>query len=342
MPCHSLRYIHFDELDDYLLGRDNFVHDLPPDGMSIDWPADGPPLDRLPDICGVPTTIHPGRKHYATLGELLYGNVSDVLEWAARLASGGDPAVVAVTGALDLPVVWDEGATMRWIRSTHRGTLYTTEQFQFKLDWGIPGADPTLGESEAGAFAQFLRDAWAANWIATFGTSSLGGLCSSDVKFTEVGVVSWTQTSAKNADGSGGDSAQDYPTAWSAYDVGTLPTGSAGSNCLPFETSCALTFQTNKRGPRGRGRAYLPPFSVSGLDAHGLYNTAAVAAAGGAVGGLFDDVKGSTYAYLPVVVSQREVTLHEIVAINVGLVPDSQRRRRRSQSEGYTAAWTSA
>lgn len=255
-----------------------------------------------------------------------------------------DNAVLAAVSSLgEYPVVWSpqEGPIMKWIRSTFRGQLGGgVEQFQFKLDWGKPGNDPTLGEAEAGAFAQFLRDQWAAVWLSAINSNTVANAYTAAVQWTEVGVTQWQQDSPKNADGSGGDAHQLYPSAWSAYSVGALPVGGAAGNSLPFETSCAVTLHTSKRGPRGRGRLYLPPFAVTTMAPNGLYQAGHVTTQGAAIGDLIEAVKGSTYAYDAVVVSMREKILNSVTSITVGVVPDSQRRRRRNQAEAYVNAWT--
>lgn len=232
---------------------------------------------------------------------------------------------------------------MKWIRSVFRGTLAGgVEQFQWKMDWGNPGNDPTLGEAEAGAFAEFLAEQWAAVFIAQQGVfGALNGLHNAQMKYAEVGVASWTQNAAKNADGSGGDASQDYPNAFHSYAVGAQPVGIVAGSSLPLEVSCAVTLQTNKRGQRGRGRLYLPPFAGSVTDTNGLFSQNAPMVAAMSIGSLIDAVEGSTYGYKGLVVSMREKVLNEIVEVNAGKVPDSQRRRRRSQDEARVVGWTS-
>jgi hypothetical protein len=57
------------------------------------------------------------------------------------------------------------------------------------------------------------------------------------------------------------------------------------------------------------------------------------------IGAFFDAVVGAT-PYKPIVVSRRRLILNEVTSVNVGQVPDSQRRRRRSQDEARVLAWT--
>jgi hypothetical protein len=254
-----------------------------------------------------------------------------------------NPAVALAAGAAGhYPVIYSprEGLTMKWIRTTFRGELGGgVEQFQWKLDWGNPGSDPTMDEAAAQAFADSAASIFAAAFVASLGAlGSYAALVASDVKYTEVGCVPWTQTVATDSSGGGGDAAQDFPTAWHAYPTATRPTGTGGI-ALPYEVALAVTLQTDTRGPRGRGRVYLPPFGVNSMIAGGIFNTNTVSMGGEFVQKIFDDMKAAHTPLVPVVVSERAKQLHEITSIQTGRVPDSQRRRRRAQSEAPTVQW---
>jgi hypothetical protein len=252
--------------------------------------------------------------------------------------------VLAFAGTLGrVPVIYSpsEGLQMRWIRVTYRGTLAGgIEEFQWKMDWGNPGNDPVLAEAEAPALAEDIATALAADWIAVSGTHySMQALCSADVRITEVGVTSWVQDQPKNADGTGGDARQEYPNAFHAYPIGGELRGN-GAMSLPYETSCAVTLLSDKRGPSGRNRLYLPPFATLYMKAGGVYDDITPISAGEFIGRHIDSVK-ALRTYVPVAVSMRQKVLNEIKAVEVGKVPDSQRRRRRSQDEARVVAWSS-
>jgi hypothetical protein len=155
---------------------------------------------------------------------------------------------------------------------------------------------------------------------------------STDAVFTEVGVVEMTATTATDKFGKGGNAKQSYPTAWSAYLIGAQVIGGQSGACLPYEVACAVTLQTNKRGPSGRGRFYLPPFGINSMAAGGVYITAGIQATLNGCATWLEAIKANT-PYVPVVVSPRQLVLNEIVSVDIGKVPDSQRRRRRSQDE---------
>lgn len=329
---------------------EEFVRITAHDDTSSTWPPPG--FDEMrsafPELwtilsgsytgSGPETLYHTDLAHMAALD----GTTVEVLVRAQGLVLA-NPILTALSSIGQYPVVWTpaERPIMKWIRSTHRGQLAGgVEQFQFKMDWGNPGADPTLGEAEAGAFAAFLRDQWNAIWISSIGGNVFQGFFPADVQWTEVGVTQWQQDSPKNADGSGGDAHQVYPNAWAAYSVGALPVGSSAAKSLPYEVSCAVTLHTNKRGPRGRGRLYLPPFATTAMDPLGKFQAGYVSTAGAAIGDLIEAVQGSTYGYDGIVVSMREKVLNTITSVSVGKVPDSQRRRRRSQDEARVVAWS--
>lgn len=62
---------------------------------------------------------------------------------------------------------------------------------------------------------------------------------------------------------------------------------------------------------------------------------------GTGLGDFFDSVKAD-HDLVPVVVSKRRLILNEITNVLVGAVPDSQRRRRRSQDEARVITWTAS
>lgn len=260
-----------------------------------------------------------------------------VLVLAARLGlklSGLPGLGIGAVG--QWPVIYEVGKVnfMRWISTVFRGTLGGVEQFQHGINFGVPGNDPTLGESEAPAYAEAL----ATRWQATMGV--MFNSCADDVQYTEVGVVEKTQTDPTDAQGNGGNLEQSYPTAFYGYGVGANPHGVTGAKSLPYEVACAVTLQTDTRGPRGRGRLYLPPFATALVQGGGgKFADVDLNAIGGALGDFFE-AHLVAEGHVPVVVSRRAIQLHEVTSIKMGHVPDSQRRRRRSVAEAPVVAWT--
>lgn len=292
--------------------------------------AIGLPEPQRIEIAGPLGGLPPGDLWWATVGEIAAG-VDGLLERAiARMTELYVGRVVPGVGWLSaVPMVYisGEGGTVKWISTTMRGTLAgTIEEFQFKMDFGNPGADPTLSESGALALAEQLAGLWATVWAV--GPSNWP----SSVKFTEVGVVEKEQTSPTSADGTGGNLSQAYGTAWFMYPSGTVVSGSSGAVPLPFEVATCVTLATDHRGPSGRGRLYLPPTHINSMIAAGVFSGDYVTACNTLIGLYLESVKTNT-PYVPVVVSRRRLILNEIVQTEVGKVPDSQRRRRRSQDE---------
>jgi hypothetical protein len=228
---------------------------------------------------------------------------------------------------------------VRWIRCSIRGNLGSTEQFQHKIDLGAEGADPTLDEADAPAYAESVASAWKAAWLAPTGDATVpASLFPPDVVYTEVGAAQYTQNTPVGADGSGGDVTQDYPQGFYAWTVGARPVGTGGVS-LPYEVSCAVTLQTDTRGPRGRGRFYLPPYQFNSLAAGGVFSNTHQTRIGDMVEKFLTQVKSET-GHDPLVVSTRAKQLHKVTTANMGFVPDSQRRRRKGQDEARVTVWT--
>jgi hypothetical protein len=278
----------------------------------------------------------PAGRYWTTLGALLadiHWPESALLTRALRLYSA--PLATVVGSFSSWPIFYDStvGENMRWIRHTLRGTLGgTVEQFQHKMDWGHPGADPDISEAEAGALAVQLATAWKTAFISD------PTLFSSDVKYTESGIVQLTQTSAVDKHGVGDKPEESFGTQWFMWPVGTEPVGTSSSMSLPYEVSLAITLQTDHRGPSGRGRAYLPPPAVSQMSPHGVFGSSAKAMSYILCQYVMAGITATPY--VPVVVSRRRLLINEITSIHSGHVPDSQRRRRRSQDEARQVDWT--
>lgn len=251
-----------------------------------------------------------------------------------------NPVLKALFSPLSLPVIyhWERGEHMRWIRNTIRGLLNGgEEEFQFKMDWGNPGDDPTITPAEAGAFAELSFESLVKNFTGA-GAHPVATLFTSDVAFTESGVALLTSTDATDSDGKNGNLTYEFPTEW--YMTPSITTYKGSSvDYMPFEVATAVTLLTSVRGPRGRGRCFLPPLGGNWVVAGGLWAVGAAALAGHFIGDWIDEVKANS-EYVPLVVSRRALQLHEVTSIEVGQVPDSQRRRRRSQVEARVPYWT--
>lgn len=338
-PTQTVHVITPAELPSFALQTDQWHHGLPPPGTELVFPGPLGPLVELPYVVGMPSEGEPGDKWWATLGQISLPLGGFASGWIARMAGAAGSAVTAAFLAEDIPVVFDqEGSVMRWIASTIRGSLAGIEQFQFGLNWGNPGSDPTLDDAQLLAFATTLRDTLQSTLATSYASINPISTLGPSVKFEEVGAVLKTQTAATAKDGTGGDLSQSGTTQWAAYPTASRPTGGSSSITLPFEVSMAVTLHTDHRGPSGRGRIYLPPMGVGYLQEGGKFTTATCQCWGLAVGGLFTAMTTAT-SHVPVVVSRRRLILNEIKSVTTGVIPDSQRRRRRSQDEAPVAGW---
>jgi hypothetical protein len=280
----------------------------------------------------------------ATFTEEVPAAAASILLFAAKKLSGVPGLFAGAIG--HWPVIYEvgEGETMRWIHTVLRGTLGGVEQFQHQTNFGTPGDDPDLTEAQCAALAISLATQWQATWNDTTlpgtGTAPWSSLFSSDVVYTEVGVCMQTQTAATDSSGAGGNLSQDAPTEWAPIN-GVSGLVGTGTISLPYEVSECVTLHTDKRGPSGRGRLYLPPNEVTSIAAGGKFVAGHASAGGLAVGKYFERVTAAE-GYVPLVVSRRRLVLTEVNQITVGIIPDSQRRRRWAQLEAPVVAWTKA
>jgi len=319
-------------------------------GVSHTWPPPGTTVNAYgyPETWVLVTGTAPGPDGYwyvtdlATVATSTNSTVEQLLVKFGRVFEG--PIATLVQAAGQWPVIYEVGKSnaMRWIRCTLRGTIGGgVEQFQHKVDLGNPGSDPSTTEEEALLLATQIAGLWAANWIATPTgcTGSLAAQYPNTVAYTEVGVNLYTQTEGTDSSGDGGNMSQDYDTAWYMYPVGSRPVGTTSLPSLPWEVACAVTFQTDHRGQSGRGRWYLPPPVTDAMGPGGVWLTEYSKRAGKCTGEFFQDIVDNT-ALEPVVVSRRRIILNTIKTINVGTVPDSQRRRRNAQDEARVTQYT--
>jgi hypothetical protein len=351
MASHWLYLAGVEDLPRLALGGADTHHSWPPPhtttsydpvaGAMVPWEvtAFGTSSQTLFRTVGDTGYSDPDGWWWTTLGDFLLQEVAGHDMALTRVLRYLDvnPEVRAAFDAASIPIIYkaEKGQHMRWIRNTIRGLLGGgVEQFQFKMDWGLPGNDPTFTPAQAQEFAGTSFS----NLVANFTGAALhpvGSLFTSDVWFTESGVTMLTQTEATDKDGKGGNLEQAFPTEWYATPTASSYCGTS-TDYMPFEVACAVTLLTDTRGPRGRGRCYLPPIAGNYMIAGGLFSLAASGLAGHFIGDWLHAQTTESDLH-PIVVSRRAIQLHDITSIEVGQVPDSQRRRRRSQSEARVA-----
>jgi hypothetical protein len=347
MPRYYLQIPTEVELGQLELGLHNAHRVLPPPGMTKGYDAGRLAELDAGGVLSLGTLLYvEGTPPQGTEQDWYWGNLGDFvvsLPDAAQSAVSrilsvvSEVAAEALGDALLIPLVKKGTANinMKWLRTTYRGTLGPDEQFQHKLDWGHPGADPSTSEAEALTIAQTISASFLADfWGGPTNESTVHAAFPPDVVYTEVGVVLLELNS------NGGKPTETYGTQWFMYPAAGRPAGTGG-NSLPYEVSCCVSTQTDHRGQSGRGRFYLPPFHTQQVLGGGKYTSAQVGSIAAAFGHHIETVKTGT-GLVPVVVSQTHQILNEITSLNVGVIPDSQRRRRRSLDEARVIAWHAA
>lgn len=117
------------------------------------------------------------------------------------------------------------------------------------------------------------------------------------------------------------------------------PGGGANGLTFPFQVSHAVSLVTDRRGPTGRGRFYLP-LPLGSVDASGQITAALATGVATSVAQLvsaINDQPGVDSNDSRVVVASSKGYNSPVVAVRVGRVLDTVRSRRRSAVEGYPA-----
>jgi hypothetical protein len=148
------------------------------------------------------------------------------------------------------------------------------------------------------------------------------------------------------------------PTQYIAMPANVQGSGSTATT-LPYEVALCLTHLTNARGRSNKGRIYLGGLSTAILSSSapgGIFEAGKVQAIALAYWNMLAGLSGATPGYDLQVMSARShvgnagpkhpggegpwaaPSSKGVQGIRVGVVPDSQRRRRRSELELYTVS----
>lgn len=141
------------------------------------------------------------------------------------------------------------------------------------------------------------------------------------------------------------------PTVTWNFSTPLAGTASTSELSLPLEVACCVTLLTDQTGRRTRGRFYLGGLSANAwMQAEttaanfGLFNSNTPNAVAKRFGLLVIDgihTDASAQAEFNVV-SREGGSARGVGGVKVGVVPDSQRRRRRHQNENKTLVWGTA
>jgi hypothetical protein len=115
------------------------------------------------------------------------------------------------------------------------------------------------------------------------------------------------------------------------------------TNCLPYEVSPCVTLRTALASARGRGRFYLPPPTRSQVTGDGLFTSPTTGTGAGTTVGAMSEAWGNfktNNPAFPVVISRAggTVSTQDLTSVEVGNIPDAQRRRRNRLVEVRSSA----
>lgn len=240
---------------------------------------------------------------------------------------------------------------MRWLHVTVNAKLGSTETMSHTLNFRTaPSPDADQDQAAVQTFANQVRDIWATWWGTAYGNSnqSMASLVGSEVAYQDVTAAYLEQNAAAtittHTSRKTGHPVKDFtyprpnylvPTQYAPF--ATPVTGGNAQQQLPYEVACCVSLQTGVRGPRNRGRLYLGGLTAGWMDTNGLFKPAVADVVSSAVADLVHRLNTGTGARLHVV-SRAYATSSGINGVTCGLVPDSQRRRRRSELESYGVA----
>jgi hypothetical protein len=205
----------------------------------------------------------------------------------------------------------------KYWKIVNRGTITSSEVF----------AHGHWLETDDAATLTLVTSAVASARAACFTTGYLGNYQTSQT---------WTGADIYQMDLQA-NTALDHGVSNVSY-AGTL----TGSSMMPLEVAMVLSLRTATLTRSGRGRMYLPSPGVNFVDANGLFTSGVRTAVTNAWKAYFDDFNTS----VGWAVGVRGLTapggttyvLRPITTIDVGSVPDAQRRRRNAQVETRTTA----
>lgn len=203
------------------------------------------------------------------------------------------------------------------LRLTARGTLFGAEEFSFGINMTAVGFD-------AAAFADD-------------NVADLAGDVSAFFSRPETGIRSAAVLTEVKLAAIGEDGRYTRDPAIVAVNV---PGGGAGGGSYPPQISLAVSLVTDQRGPRGKGRFYLPMPNIP-LGGDGRLSLAAVETVRGSAQTFLNDLNNSPGTDLQdrrVCVASTFGSNYEVTGVRVGRALDTIRSRRGKIDESYTEA----
>ena len=246
----------------------------------------------------------------------------------------------------------------RIIRTQIVQAIGTIEQAVHVLHWAPIGGDaPAMSNAELKGFGDRVRDSWKLFLDDTAPGNPGGGASAGSYRqymaplatYTEVrtslvtqaGPGPWVETGpgATQIQHPGAEQNQEGTTQLSAFLGNDGKALNLSQNAaLPYEVAMNISMNTNFRGPRFRGRLYLGPLNTTVMGGDGLFNPATVRGIATNLGEFLDRINAAGDIKC-IVYSSKFATWAPVQGTRAGIVPDSQRRRRRGQAENFVQAW---
>jgi hypothetical protein len=196
-------------------------------------------------------------------------------------------------------------------RGTFSGTLGGSEIFAFSF------ASALVGSSDIAAMLTAYN-----TWLNDFWTSPVANLFPSEVTINRLRVVQLTDTTGQVTD---------------SREQGVTKVGTSTADSLPFEVACVVTLRTSTPGGKGRGRFYLPPPSTLQMTDGGVFSAGFVSALMTGLGSACDNFVTADRKMHVYGVGTGITNNLGVLSVEVGNVPDAQRRRRNKQVEARTS-----
>ena len=211
------------------------------------------------------------------------------------------------------------------------------------------GVTPDTSAAGCAALAARIGAAWSAWWSDTTSNNGYSAVTSGafapGLSYDRI-IVSWVTYpggGVKPTVNTGG-------VTWS-FSSPLVGSGPTSNNSLPLEVAACVTLLTDTTGKRTRGRFYLGGLegqqwmNIQGNDtSYGTFKQATARGIAGRFGTkVIDGIHNDALAQAEFnVVSRQGGSSRGIGGIKMGIVPDSQRRRRRHQQENKFLVWGTA
>lgn len=266
------------------------------------------------------------------------GVIASAIKWVARV-----PLIDGI-GHWVVPDTWE--STMDWLRATINADLSGGETMQHTFSIVHPDESALPEDAAAlGAIADLVKNQWS-TFLDTAPPliTAVKTFFHTSTVFTGVTVQHLRQTVPfVNGGNNNGKVSQVGPTVVSAP---LNKAGTSGADQLPHEVAMAVTLRTRapqaggvSHGRRNRGRVYLGGFSSAIMGADGLFENLKADGIAKALGEAFIAPLYDDHDLQVTVISKVGLIGHQVTQTESGLVPDVQRRRRRSLPESRTTAW---